>query len=84
MKFKIALSSLLLGVFSFVHILGAEKAGMAILFGIWAIKESPDKPGNRKIAWIGIILGALYLITLTGIITFYPDKVLSIFKKTGQ
>jgi len=78
MKSKLALVSLILGIFSFVHLLGIEKAVLAIIFGTWALKETQPKSG--KIAWIGISLGLLYLVFIVVVVIFYFPKLVSILE----
>jgi hypothetical protein len=77
-KSKLALVSLILGIFSFVHLLGIEKAALAIVFGTWALKETFDDSKSRKTAWIGITLGLLYLVVMTVLIIFHFPKLISL------
>ncbi len=81
MQSKLALVSLLLGILSFVHLLGIEKAVLAIIIGIWALKESIQTPKSIKLSWVGIILGLLYLVVITVIIIFYFPKLILIMEK---
>ena len=81
MQSKLALVSLLLGIFSFVHLLGIEKAVLSIIIGTWALKESIRTPKSIKLSWIGISLGLLYLVVVTVVIIFYfPELVLLLEK----
>ena len=79
MKSKLALASLLLGIFSFVHLLGIEKAVLAIIFGTWALKEIEPKSENK--AWVGISLGLLYLVVITVMVIFYFPKLVLLLEK---
>ena len=80
MKSKLALISLILGIFSFVHLLGIEKAVLAIIFGTWALKEAIDSPKSKKIAWVGISLGLLYLVVIAVVVIFYFPKLVSVLE----
>ncbi len=80
MKSKLALISLILGIFSFVHLLGIEKAVLAIIFGTWALKETIDSPKSMKIAWVGISLGLLYLVVIAIMVIFYFPKLVSVLE----
>lgn len=63
-KSKYALVSLVLGIFSFVHLFGLEKAALAIIFGFLALNEvsnDPELKGKNQ-AWVGIALGTLSLV----------------------
>lgn len=65
-KSEFAIASLVLGVISFIQLLGAERALAAIIFGaiaLWKIKKEPELEG-RWMAFAGIGLGMLYLIVL--------------------
>ena len=69
-----------MGIFSFVHLLGIEKAVLAIIFGTWALKESIDSKKSQKIAWVGISLGLLYLVVIAVIVIFYFPKLASVLE----
>lgn len=80
MQSKLALVSLLLGIFSFVHLLGIEKAVLAIIIGILALRESIGNTKSTKLSWIGIVLGLLYLVVVAVIIMFYFPKMVLMLK----
>ncbi|MBI4722820.1 MAG: DUF4190 domain-containing protein [Candidatus Stahlbacteria bacterium] len=63
-KSKFALVSLILGIISFVQLLGVEKGTLGIVFGILALREITKQPElkGRKMAIIGIVLSALYVV----------------------
>lgn len=67
MKTDAAKVSILLGIFSFIQLLGAEKAILAIIFWLVAIKSSE---GRKELAIIGTILGIIYIII---VIIFLPQ-----------
>jgi len=81
MQSKLALVSLLLGIFSFIHLLGIEKAVLAVIIGTWALKESIRTPKSIKLSWIGILLGLLYLVVVAVVIIFYFPKFVLILEK---
>lgn len=81
MKPKLALISLLLGIFSFIHLLGIEKAVLAIIFGTWALKESIEVPRDKKLAWTGITLGLIYLVFITVVTIYYFPQLSSMVSK---
>lgn len=52
-------------IFCFIQFFGAEKAILAILFGILAINEiKKEKLTGRNLAIIGILLGIIYIVLL--------------------
>lgn len=60
-----AVASLVLGIFSFVTVFGAEKPVLAIIFGALALKEMKKKKVSGKwMAITGIVLGAIVLALL--------------------
>jgi uncharacterized membrane protein YgaE (UPF0421/DUF939 family) len=63
-----ALFSLILGIISYVQLLGLERAFLAVIFGVLALKQinKDETIKGKKQAYAGIILGLLY----TGIIMF--------------
>lgn len=65
MKNKFAIVSLILGAVSFLQLFGAEKAILAIIFGILALKEIKSTPqvSGKNLAIIGIILSMIYIAT---------------------
>ncbi|MBI4655752.1 MAG: hypothetical protein HY746_03280 [Elusimicrobia bacterium] len=74
MKSKTALISLLLGILSFIHLFGIEKAAMAIIFGTIALKEGLEDKKSGYMAKSGILLGLLYLVVLTVVsIKYFPE-----------
>ena len=58
-KSRWATISLILGIFCFVHFLGAEKGILAVIFGVLALREISKNPAikGRGKAIVGIILG---------------------------
>lgn len=74
MKSRTAFMSLLLGIFSFVHLFGIEKAAMAIIFGTIALKEGIEDKKSGYMAKGGIMLGLIYLVVLTIVsIKYFPE-----------
>ena len=65
-KYPLAVTSVILGLLSFVHLFGIEKAVLAVILGGLALKEIiPGFEKGRKYAYAGIILGSLYIAVLT-------------------
>ena len=72
---EFATASLVLGIVQFVHIFNAEKAILAIVFGLIAIKRISENQelGGRKQAVAGIILGVVGIVaTIVMTIIFWP------------
>lgn len=77
---KLAIVSLVLGIFSFVHLLGVEKAVLAVVFGVLALKEIDQTQRFKKFAYLGITLGIIYLLIIAIITTFYTPQLLNFLK----
>jgi ABC-type transport system involved in cytochrome c biogenesis permease subunit len=77
---KLAIVSLVLGIFSFIHLLGIEKAVLSVVFGVLALKEIGQTQKYKKIAYVGISLGIIYLLIVTVILTFYSPQLLNILR----
>jgi hypothetical protein len=63
---RLAMVALLLGITSFVNLLGLEKGIVAILVGWLAIREIKEDPARKgkRMAWAGLILGLLSVIII--------------------
>ena len=74
---EFAIASLVLGIFQFVHIFNTEKAILAIIFGVLALKriaESGNVGKGKAVA--GIILGVIGIITTVAMtIIFWPQMI---------
>lgn len=76
-KLKLSYLSLILGLVSFIHLLGFEKAALAIIIGILSLQEEQNK---KILSWSGIILGFIYLIILGYFLIFKFDIIKSLIK----
>jgi len=73
-KDSFALISLILGIFSFVHLLGMEKGILALIFGLLALKRiSRSGEEGRGFAIGGMILGILSIVLIITVLTLYPE-----------
>lgn len=81
-KYAFATASLILGICSFVNLLGLEKPILAIVFGWLALRAKPA-PGlklHRMWAKAGVVLGALVLIIVPTLIIVNFDEVREIIQ----
>ena len=62
-KYAFATASLLLGIASFLSLLGLEKGILAVIFGLLALKAQPLPLLAARRAWAktGLVLGAIYV-----------------------
>lgn len=69
MRSSFAIASIAIGICAFIQLLGAEKAILAIIFGVLALREIKEKELTGKyLAITGIILGIIYIILLISIL----------------
>ena len=76
-KYAFATVSLVLGVFSFVNLLGLEKPILAIVFGWLALRAKPEPTLTQHRTWaqVGLLLGAVVLITVPTLIIIYFERL---------
>jgi hypothetical protein len=76
-KYAFATVSLILGIFSFVNLLGLEKPILAIIFGWLALRATPAPPLTEHRVWAkaGVVLGAIVLIVLPTLIILNLDRL---------
>jgi hypothetical protein len=69
-KYAFATASLILGIFSFVNLLGLEKPILAIIFGWLALRTKPEPQLTAHRVWAktGVVLGTIILIVVPTII----------------
>ena len=69
-KYAFATASLILGIVSFVNLLGLEKPILAIIFGWLALrtKPAPQLTEHRVWAKTGVVLGTIILIVVPTLI----------------
>ena len=69
-KYAFATISLILGIFSFVNLLGLEKPILAIIFGWLALRTKPAPPLTQHRVWAktGVVLGTIVLIVVPTLI----------------
>ena len=71
-KYAYATASLILGLLCFVNLAGLEKAVVAIVFGVLALRSRPVPVLAQRRAWAkaGVALGAGLLVLVPALIYF--------------
>jgi hypothetical protein len=79
-RFAYATAALILGVLSFVHLLGLEKALLAIGFGVLALRSSPAPPlaVRRGWAWLGVGLAIAYCVVLAVALVLFWERLVHV------
>lgn len=77
-----ALISLILGIVSYLQLLGIERALLAVIFGVVALKniKRNNELKGLKYAYWGIGLGLVYMLIVLLIILFKGNDILSILR----
>src|ERR1700741_860912 len=76
-KYAFATASLILGIFSFVNLLGLEKPILAIIFGWLALRANPAPQLTEHRVWAkaGVTLGAIILIVVPTLVILNFDRL---------
>lgn len=76
-RFAYATAALVIGIASFVNLLGMERAILAIIFAWLALKPTPEPPlkERRSWAWVGLVLGAVMLVLVPTTLVIFRDQV---------
>ncbi len=76
-KYAYATAALLVGIASYIQLLGIERALLAIIFALLALRKTPEPSlGNRRLwAKVGLILGVVMLIIVPTIVIFKFDAL---------
>ena len=78
---RFAVFALAAGIVSFLNLLGLEKALLAVFMGVFALKElAAEGKGGKNFAVAGIVLGCVYIVTLTVIAIVKGPELLSMIK----
>ena len=76
-KYAFATASLILGICSFVNLLGLEKPSLAIIFGWLALRTKPEPRLTEHRGWAkaGVTLGTFILIVVPALIILNFDRL---------
>ncbi len=79
---RLAIIALLLGITSLINLFGLEKGVMAVIVGWLAIGEIKNQPSlkGKGMAWAGLILGALSIITIVVVLIWKGPQLLQQLK----
>ena len=76
-KYAFATISLILGIFSFINLLGLEKPILAIIFGWLALRAQPAPQLIEHRVWAktGVVLGSIILVVVPTLIILNLDRL---------
>jgi hypothetical protein len=80
-KLAYAAASLAMGLCAFVSLLGMEKAILAIIFGVLALRNGTARlPARLGLARFGVVLGILQIVLVLAMLLVFHDQVLRFFE----
>ena len=76
-KYAYATAALMLGIASFVNLLGMEKAILAIIFARLALKSEPPPALKNRREWgqAGLVLGVLQVVLISVLIIIIRNEL---------
>ena len=76
-KYAYATAALMLGIASFVNLLGMEKAILAIIFARLALKSEPPPALKNRREWgqAGLVLGVLQVVLISVLIIIFRNEL---------
>jgi len=84
MSTKLAAAALAMGLLSFVHLFGVEKAGLAVALGVIAMKDPGITAAGRRLALGAITAGLAYLLVLAGVFVSHMPLLNDLASKLGR
>jgi hypothetical protein len=81
-RYTLATLAVGLALLSFLNLAGLEKAVLAIVLGLKALKATPQPALERRRSWarFGIGLAMVHIVVLAGIILFNLDRLPKLFE----
>ena len=77
-------SALALGLVTFLSLLGAEKAILAIVLGTLAVRGSNARTLSRRLGTEAIILGVVFLLTGGVVLVVFWDQAIELVRHIKQ
>jgi hypothetical protein len=76
-KYAYATAALLVGIASYIQLLGIERALLAIIFAWLALRKTPEPSLDNRRLWakVGLALGVVMLIIIPTIVIFKFDAL---------
>lgn len=84
MSTKLAAAALAMGLLSFVHLFGVEKAALAVAFGVIALRDPGITINGRRLAKGAILAGIAYLVVLAGVFLYHMPALNDLAAKLAK
>ncbi len=81
-KYAYATIALILGIFCFINLAGMEKAILAIIFAVLALRKTPAPVLQERRVWAkaGLVLGLSVIIIVPIVIIFFFERLREIIE----
>ncbi len=80
-KLAFAAASLTLGICSFISLLGMEKAILAIVFGVLAMRNGKSlRVGRLGLARFGLALGILHIVLIIVLLVVFREELMRVLE----
>ena len=81
-KLAFATAALLLGIASFISLLGVEKGILAIAFACMALRTRPAPRLEARRGWAvtGLVLGAIFVILVPTVVLIFHERVVELIE----
>lgn len=70
-----ALAAIASGAVAFISLLGIEKAVLAIVLAVLALRGAAAKSRTRRLAFVAVGLAVLYIVTFAVVMILFYDKL---------
>lgn len=84
MSTKLAVAALAMGLLSFVHLFGVEKAALAVAFGVMALRDPAITVRGQRLAKGAILAGIAYLVTLAAVFLYHMPALNDLAAKLAK
>jgi len=84
MSTKLAIAALTMAALSFVHLFGVEKAAMAVVFGVLALKDPVITLRGQRLAKAAVAVGLTYLLIVSGVFLYHMPMLNELSSKLAK
>ena len=71
----IGIAALAIGIITYLSLLGAEKAVLAVVLGVLALRGEPPETLTRRLGIASVVLGVVFIVTIPVLLLVFWDRV---------
>jgi len=71
----IGIAALAIGITTYLSLLGAEKAVLAVVLGVLALRGEPHGTLARRLGIASVVLGSVFIVTIPVLLVVFWDRV---------